>query len=182
MLRLFTALSLPFDVVETMTQHQTGLIAAHWRPAEALHITLAFYGEVDERKADDLATELGRIRAPGGAGPLEITLKGVGAFGDAHRSHTLWAGVEPNERLNILAARCRTAAERAGIRMEPRAYHPHLTLAYLKTQTNPDRIGTWIADHNLLSAPPFRADRFGLWSSTLSDSGSHYELEQDYPL
>ena len=65
--------------------------------------------------------------------------------------------------------------------MEPRLYRPHLTLAYLKTQTNPDRIGAWVTGHNLLHSPPIRIDRFGLYSSTLSADGSAYELEQTYP-
>lgn len=178
MLRLFTAIPIPFDVAATLARRQSGLPGARWRPAEALHVTLAFYGEVPERQADDLAAELARI--PGG--PFEIRLQGVGAFGDAHRSHTLWAGVDGGERLGVLAGRCRAAAERAGIRTEPRVYRPHLTLAYLKTQTNPDRIGAWITGHNLLSSPPIPVDRFGLYSSVLSEGGSHYELEREYPL
>ncbi|MGV3578580.1 RNA 2',3'-cyclic phosphodiesterase [Brevundimonas sp.] len=178
MLRLFTAVPIPFDVAETLKRRQTGLPGARWRGAEHLHITLAFYGEVDERRADDLSAELARI--PGGI--FDIELKGVGAFGDAHCSHTLWAGLEPNERLNVLAGRCKAAAERAGIRMEPRVYRPHVTLAYLKTQTNPDRIGAWITNHNLLHSPPIRVDRFGLYASTLTDDGSYYELEREYPL
>lgn len=178
MLRLFTAISIPFDLAETLARRQTGLPGARWRPAEALHVTLAFHGEVDERRAYDLAAELARI--PGGR--FHIELRGVGAFGDAHRSHTLWAGVAPNERLTVLSGRCRAAAERAGLRMEPRVYRPHLTLAYLKTQTNPDRIGAWITGHNLLHSPPMPVDRFGLYSSVLSDGGSHYELEREYPL
>ena len=178
MLRLFTALAIPFDAAEVLARRQTGLPGARWRTAEQLHVTLAFYGEVDERAADDLASELSRI--PGG--PFEIELKGVGAFGDAHRSHAVWAGVEPNERLTVLAGRCRSAAERAGVRMEPRAYRPHVTLAYLKTQTDPARVGAWIANHNLLHSPPIRIDRFGLYSSVLTDDGGHYDLEREYPL
>ncbi len=178
MLRLFTAVPIPFDVAETLARRQTGLPGARWRPGEALHVTLAFYGEVDQRRADDLAAELARV--PGG--PFDIVLKSVGAFGDAHRSQTLWAGVEPCERLDVLAGRCRAAAERAGIRMQPRVYRPHVTLAYLKTQTNPDRVGAWIANHNLLHSPAIRIDRFGLYSSVLSDTGGHYALERDYPL
>jgi len=178
MLRLFTAIPIPFDVAEALARRQTGLPGAKWRTAGQLHLTLAFYGEVEERRADDLAAELARI--PGGRFALE--LKGVGAFGDAHRSHTLWAGVEPSERLTVLAGRCKAAAERAGVRIEPCQYRPHLTLAYLKTQTNPDRIGAWITGHNLLHSPPIQVDRFGLYSSVLSDGGSHYELEREYPL
>ena len=178
MLRLFTAIPIPFDVAETLARRQTGLPGAKWRTGEQLHVTLAFYGDADERTADDLASELARVSG----GPFDIELKGVGAFGDAHRSHTIWAGVEPSERLNVLAGRCRSAAERAGIRMEPRTYRPHATLAYLKTQTNPDRIGAWITNHNLLHSPPIRVDRFGLYSSVLSDSGSQYLLEREYLL
>ncbi|WP_343791215.1 RNA 2',3'-cyclic phosphodiesterase [Brevundimonas kwangchunensis] len=179
MIRLFTALSIPWDVAETLKRRQSGLPGAKWRSEEQLHVTLAFYGEVSERTADDLAAELGRA-ATGGA--FEIELAGVGAFGDAHRSHTLWAGVQPSERLNVLAGRCRTAAERAGVVMERRDYRPHVTLAYLKPQTNPDRIGAWITGHNLLHSPPIRVDRFGLYSSVLTSDGSQYQLEREYLL
>ena len=179
MLRLFTALTLPPDVGDTLKRRQSGLPGARWRPLDALHVTLSFYGDTYERRADDLASELARVAGA----PFEIALKGVGCFGDDHRSHTLWAGVEtPNERLSVLAGRCKSAGERAGITMEARTYKPHVTLAYLKTQTNPDRIGAWMAGHNLLHSPPIRIDRFGLYSSVLTDSGSHYELEREYLL
>lgn len=179
MVRLFAALTLPPDVAEPLKRRQSGLPGARWRPLEALHVTLAFYGETDERRADDLASELARVAG----GPFEIVLKGVGAFGDNHRSHTIWAGVQtPNDPLSVLAGRCRKAGERANIPMERRDYRPHVTLAYLKPQTNPDRVGAWMAGHNLLQSPPIRIDRFGLYSSVLTEGGSHYELEREYLL
>ncbi len=179
MVRLFTALSVPDDVAEALARRQTGLPGARWRTRNQLHITLAFHGEIDGHRADDLAVELEKA---GAGGPFEVTLAGVGAFGDEHRARTLWAGTEPNERLSVLAGRCRSAAERAGIVVERRDYHPHLTLAYLKPETPPDRIGAWIAQHNLLHSPPLRIDRFGLYSSVLTQDGSHYELEREYRL
>ena len=163
MLRLFTALTLPPDVEETLKRRQSGLPGARWRPLDALHVTLAFYGVA--------------------GGPFEIVLKGVGAFCDDHRSHTLWSGIEtPNERLAVLAGRCKKAGERAGLTLEARDYRPHVTLAYLKPQTNPDRIGAWMAGHNLLHSPPIRIDRFGLYSSVLTGDGSQYALEREYLL
>ncbi|WP_298743323.1 RNA 2',3'-cyclic phosphodiesterase [uncultured Brevundimonas sp.] len=177
MIRLFTAVPIPEDVADALERRQSGLPGARWRTRDQLHLTLAFYGEIDERRADDLAAELGRAAT---GGPFDITLGGVGAFGDAHRSHALWAGVEPSERLSVLAGRCRAAGERAGVAMERRDYRPHVTLAYLKPQTNPDRIGAWIAGHNLLRSPPIRVDRFGLWSSVLGHDGSRYRLEREY--
>ncbi|MNE75466.1 RNA 2',3'-cyclic phosphodiesterase [compost metagenome] len=65
---------------------------------------------------------------------------------------------------------------------EKREYRPHVTLAYLKPQTNPDRIGAWITGHNLLHSPPIRIDRFGLYSSVLTGDGSVYSLEREYLL
>lgn len=179
MIRLFTALSVPGTVAESLAVRQTGLPGANWRTADQLHITLAFHGEIDERRADDLSVELERAAA---GGAFEIALSGVGAFGEGHRTHAIWAGVEPNERLSVLAGRCRNAAERAGISIERRDYRPHLTLAYLDARADPDRIGGWIAEHNLLHSPPIRVDRFGLYSSVLTRNGSRYDLEREYRL
>jgi 2'-5' RNA ligase len=106
MIRLFTALSVPDDVAEALARRQTGLPGASWRTADQLHITLAFYGEIDERRADDLSIELERAAT---GGPFEVSLSGVGAFGDGHRTHAIWAGVEANDRLSVLAGRCRSA-------------------------------------------------------------------------
>ena len=179
MIRLFAALALPIELTEPLLRRQQGLPGARWRPAEALHVTLAFYGEMGERTADDLAAELERAAT---GGPFDLSLSGVGAFGEGHRTHAIWAGVAENERLNVLAGRCRAAGERAGLALERRAYRPHVTLAYLKPQADPARIAAWMQGHNLLSSPAARVDRFGLYSSVLTHDGSHYELEREYLL
>lgn len=178
MVRLFAALSIPLEVAETLKRRQSGLPGARWRPEDALHVTLAFYGEMDERTADEVASELARVTGE----PFDIELSGVGAFGEGHRTHAIWAGVAPNDRLNVLAGRCRAAGERAGLTLEKRAYRPHVTLAYLKPQADPDRIGAWITGHNLLHSPAFWIDRFGLYSSVLTHDGSRYALEREYLL
>ena len=179
MVRLFTALAVPPDIAETLVRRQTGLPGAAWRPPEALHITLSFYGEMTLRQADDLDGEL--VRAAG-RGPLSLSLAGVGAFGDGHRARTLWAGVGPDERLTALAARCEAAGRRAGLDPPRRTYHPHVTLAYLKPTVRDDRLAAWIQGHNLLQSPAFRLDHFGLYSSLTGPQGGAYTLEQEYPL
>lgn len=177
MLRLFAAIAVPHDIAEALARRQRGLPGARWRPPESLHVTLAFYGEVDEPTADDLDAELTRARVD----PFMLSLSGVGAFGEGWRTHALWAGVAPSEPLGVLAGRCRAAGRRAGVAMESRQYRPHVTLAYLK-RAEPDRVGAWMTNHNLLASPPFRVDRFGLYSSVLTDEGSHHRLEREHPL
>ncbi|MFN4287868.1 MAG: RNA 2',3'-cyclic phosphodiesterase [Brevundimonas sp.] len=183
MLRLFAALALPPDISEGLKRHQTGLVGARWRPEEALHITLAFYGEMDRHRAEDLAAELSRIHQS----PFSLELAGVGAFDDgsgqsrSSSARAVWAGLEASEPLVLLASRARAAGQRAGLRMEARRYVPHVTLAYLKG-TPDDRLAAWITGHNRLHSPSFRVDRFGLYSSELTHAGSHYTLLREYLL
>lgn len=177
MIRLFAAIALPEDVAEGLAVRQYGLEGARWRPEESLHITLAFYGEVREDRADDLDAELSGI----GGLPFNIALAGVGTFGEGDDLGALWAGVVDNPDLTRLAGRCETAARRAGVRVESRSYRPHVTLAYLR-RADPREVAIWVQSHNLLKSPPFVVDRFGLYSSHRTHEGSHYRLEQEYRL
>ena len=177
MIRLFSALSLPPEIAETLIQRQSGLAGAPWRPPESLHITLRFFGEIAETTADDLDAELSRVSGA----TLMLELQGVGAFGDGGDIHAVWAGVAENPALRQLARRCETAARRAGLKADARSYRPHVTLAYLNG-ADPTSVAAWIQAHNLLRSPPFRIEAFDLYSSRLGSEGSRYRLERRYGL
>jgi 2'-5' RNA ligase len=177
MIRLFAALTPPPEIAEALASRQQGLAGALWRPPEALHITLRFFGEIAETAADDLDVELAGV----GRGPLTLELSGVGAFGDGDDLHAVWAGVAESPGLRQLARRCEMAARRAGLKAETRSWRPHLTLAYL-SGVEPAAVAAWIQANNLLRSPPFRIDAFGLYSSRLGADGSHYRLERLYRL
>lgn len=177
MLRLFTALAVPDEIGEGLMRRQHGLPGARWRPLEALHVTLRFFGEVREDVAADLDAELAGISAR----PMSLELEGVGAFGEGEDIHAVWAGVVENADLRLLAGRCESAARRAGLKGENRLYHPHVTLAYLR-RPDPEQVAGWIRTNNLLRSPAFAVDRFGLYSSWRTSEGSRYTLERDYPL
>lgn len=177
MIRLFAALAVPDDVGEPLLRRQQGIPGARWRPLEALHITLRFFGDLREDVADDLDAELSTIAGT----PFDVELEGVGAFGEGEDIHAVWAGVAENPPLRHLAARCESAARKAGLKAETRAYRPHVTLAYLR-RPEPDRVAAWIQGHNLLKSPPFRVASFGLYSSRQGPDGSVYRLEREYRL
>ena len=177
MIRLFAAIAIPEEIGTTLLPRQDRLPGARWRPLEALHITLRFIGDVPENLAGDLDAELTTV----GGGPLELSLAGVGAFGEGADIHAVWAGVEENEGLRHLARSCEIAARRAGLKPDTRAYKPHVTLAYLR-RPNPAEVAAWIQENNLLRTEPFRITSFGLYSSWQSDQGSWYRLEREYPL
>lgn len=177
MIRLFAAVETPPEIREELTARQHGLSGARWRPEESLHLTLRFFGEVAENTARDLDAELAGISGA----PFELSLEGVGAFGEGRDLRVLWAGVTPNPELDRLASRCEAAARRAGLKPEKRPFHPHVTLAYLKG-AEPEKVAAWIQSHNLMRTPPFRVTWFGLYSSWLSQEGSRYDLEREYAL
>ena len=177
MIRLFAAIALPEDVAEGLAVRQYGLEGARWRPEETMHITLRFFGDVREDKADDLDAELSGI----GGSPFEISLAGVGAFGEGDNINAIWAGVVDNPQLSQLAARYEAAARRAGVKVDSRVYRPHVTLAYMR-HPDPRDVAVWVQSHNLLKSPPFAVDGFGLYSSHRTSEGSRYRLEREYRL
>lgn len=177
MVRLFAAIAIPAEIGQALTRRQAGLEGARWRPAETLHVTLKFYGEIREDIARDLDAELAAI----GGGGFDIALEGVGAFGEGPDIHAIWAGVAESAELRRVAKGCETAGRRAGLRAESRHYRPHVTLAYLR-HADPVKVAAWIQGNNLLKSPPIRVDRFGLYSSILGKEGSHYRLEAEYQL
>jgi 2'-5' RNA ligase len=177
MIRLFAAMAIPQEIAEGLARRQQGLPGARWRPAEALHVTLRFFGEVSEAVADDLDAELSSVAGEA----LTLQLEGVGAFQDGDDIHAVWAGLAENPPLRQLAKRCEGAARKAGLAPDKRIWRPHLTLAYLR-RAEPARVAAWVQGHNLLKSPPFRVASFGLYSSRLGHDGSSYGLEREYPL
>ncbi len=177
MIRLFAAVPVPHEIAEALVRRQTGVPEARWRPAETLHVTLRFFGDVREDAADEMDLALEGV----GGGPFALSLEGVGAFGDAADVRAIWAGVAVSEPLKRLAGRCESAARKAGLKSEARAYRPHVTLAYLR-RPDPASVAAWIQANNLLKSPEFGVDRFGLYSSWPTSEGSRYRLEREYPL
>jgi 2'-5' RNA ligase len=179
MIRLFAAIAVPDEIAEGLLRRQQGLGGAAWRPREALHITLRFFGDMAEDMARDLDEALAATEPAGPA--LDLSLTGVGAFGEGRDIHAVWAGVAESPSLRRLAARCESVARGVGLKAETRVYRPHVTLAYLR-RPDPDAVARWIQAENLLHSPDFRVDRFGLYSSWRTHEGSRYRLEAEYPL
>lgn len=177
MIRLFAAIAIPPEIAEGLVARRTPLAGARWRPAECLHITLRFFGDVAEDVADDIDQGLEAIVGS----PFDLTLEGAGSFGEGDRLRALWAGVVPSQELNVLAGRCERVARSAGLKAETRSFMPHVTLAYLKGAES-RHVAAYIQAHNLLKSPTFRVEGFGLYSSWRSADTSVYRLERRYKL
>lgn len=123
-MRLFAAVDPPVDDLLVPVDDRL-----RWLPREQWHVTLAFYGEVDEARAATLQEVLARAAAR--SRPFRIRLSGAGTFPrQSRKARVVWLGMDGEvEEMRRLADRCAGAGRRARIAMEDRAFRPHLTLA-----------------------------------------------------
>jgi len=174
--RLFVALRPPEPIRDLLIDAMDDSPDLRWQDEEQLHLTLRFIGEVDRPVAEDVAAALGRIRAA----RFEVRLSGVGRF-EQRGSGALWAGVEPKAPLAALAAKVERACRSAGLEPEPRAFHPHITLARWKGRRTRE-VHDFLERRRGFSSEPFEVDRFILFESRLSRHGAHYEAAASYEL
>ena len=100
-----------------------------WIPAERLHLTVRFIGEVDEARAAAIATTLSSLDAPAFA----IEFIGAGAFPARGAPRVLWAGVGAGlDALNALEVDVSRRLASCDVPREDQPYRPHLTLARIR--------------------------------------------------
>jgi len=115
--RLFIALPIAEDVIAELARvARDGPRDWRWVKPDAMHLTLAFLGEVEEGRV--AAAERALRRGAEGAPALELAAAGLGAFPDQRRARVLWAGVAGD--LRQLAA-LQTGIALGGRRRRPAA-------------------------------------------------------------
>jgi 2'-5' RNA ligase len=178
MIRAFVALALPEPVRFDLMLLQNGLPLPRPVPAENLHLTLVFLGELPEPVVADVDLELARLRVPG----FEVALTGLDVFGGP-RPRAAYVGAATNPALAHLQSKVSAAARAAGVEIEGRRFVPHVTLARLKPgEVDPQRLGQALALRGGYTAPRFRAEDFRLFRSWLGQGGATYREIARYPL
>jgi 2'-5' RNA ligase len=137
--RLFVALDLPESFKAALLEAAADLRAARedlrWTPADNIHLTLAFLGELDGKGAA-LAAEAARRTAEATA-PFELSFGGLVAFPRRGAARILAAGMARGSReCAAAAARLEDELERVGAEAayafrerERRPFAAHATLA-----------------------------------------------------
>src|SRR5205807_1842645 len=137
-------------------------VRASWTREENQHLTLKFLGDVPV--ADIPKLSLAVEAATHAASPFELAVSGCGAFPPHGQPKVLWIGVlsEPpassplrlgevgvrarslaggrSGSLGMLHATLETECFRAGFPREQRPFHPHLTIARLRSSKGARRL------------------------------------------
>jgi 2'-5' RNA ligase len=164
-MRVFLALELPgaikeylLTVTKTMSQRVSGV---KWVKAEGFHVTLKFFGEIGEKKAQEIEGALQGINKKQMASAVQ--LKEINAFPDLMRPRvivvTFQEGVDNVKAIFHDIESCLLAV---GIQKEGRGFIPHITLGRVK-----DMIPLLKSSIMLLEEKRFLLDNLVLYQSTL---------------
>lgn len=176
--RLFFALSLPASLSDALDDLAEGIPDARWALENDYHLTLAFLGEVPPGRRRDAEDAARRVRVA----PLEIQLRGVGAFPRRPPARVLWAGIDPEPRLLTLQRRLCAELRADGFLLEQRRFHPHVTLARLDRDVPRGPVSDWLVAHMSFGPRSFRVTRFQLLESEASSGAPRYRLLQSFGL
>lgn len=175
-MRLFVGLIPPDEVLEDLDEFlDVRREHAPFRWSRHLHLTLAFMGEAEPWRVDEL---IGRLVAVGERhAPFEAAIAGGGAFPDVARARVLWAGLSSQRPLEALATGARNAAVASGVEVDGQRFRPHLTLGRL----NPPRdVVKWVRLLDTYRSPAWTVDSVALVQSHLKEH--RHEVLAEVPL
>ncbi len=131
-IRAFIAIDLPGDLQKRLEQVSARLkqrvnrSAVRWVPANNLHLTLKFLGDVSEANLDLLKEVLQSVVAEHSS--FEFSVGGLGAFPTMRRPRVIWVGIEAPPELTAVQSALENRLARLGYSPEERPFSAHLTL------------------------------------------------------
>jgi len=181
--RLFAALELPPAVAEQVgeriEQERAALPAASWVRSANLHLTLAFFGDVDEARVEPLGAALAQVAA--GLDPFAVHLGGAGGFPEHGAIRVVWLAIEPAQELARLSGRLRAAAEICGVASDAKPFRAHVTLARCRRPW-PGRWRGALERLELAGASAIEVRSAALMASELGAGGPIYRRLAELPL
>ncbi len=188
--RLFCALELPPELLAQLTEVQAAFKAAtprgsvRWARPQGIHITLKFYGDVAAERVPDL--EAGLKRAAAAAGPIALTVQGLGVFPNPIQPQVIWAGLLGDVApITQLAAQVEAEGVALGFAAEKRPFKPHLTLGRVRANLRPaDQVDLmrFVEQAQQQTLGQLRADTLSLMASELRPMGAVYDRLFTAPL
>lgn len=155
-------------------------VHTRWTPAENLHLTLAFLGEVDAVRLPEVAAAA--QSAAGGAHRFELVLQGLGAFDSLQRARVLFLqAVQGAAPLAAVAAAFVDALPRQLRPQDRRRFSAHLTLARPRTPPAAAELAPLV---EALRGRAFHVpvEAISIMESRLSPLGASYQERARSPL
>lgn len=152
-----------------------------WVPAERLHVTLKFLGEIPEDRLPALVeAATAAVRA---VASHDVSFEGVGGFPNLRRPRVVWLGMDASPSLARLAGNLDGVGALVGVPLESRPFRPHVTLARAKAPLTPGS-GARLVQRAAEVGVRFRMTvrDVALVRSRPGAAGSHYDVLSTIPL
>lgn len=172
-MRLFSAVEIPdkaqSEIAEISKRIETQA-RVKWVKRENLHITLKFFGEVDESEPIEEILE----ESVKNTESIDVSLSGVDAFPSKDFVRVIWVGVEKGEEgLISIFKGIEERAEEIGFEKENRDFIPHVTLGRVKR-------GKMKLPKIKFNYNAFRVNNITLFKSTLTPGGPIYRVVKKF--
>ena len=165
--RLFAAIELPDSLKESLVRLEPEIRGARWVPAEQMHLTLGFFGDVDPIIEEKLRDRLTAIQWSA----FFLPLIGLGTFPAKGRPKIIWIGVGTGHpHLFQLHKRVQDAAVSVGLEGDLKPWHPHMTLARCR-DVSPESVRPFLKANAEFDAGMVHVESFVLHSSKLTPTG-----------
>lgn len=178
-MRTFLAVDLEDEVMDNINllvqRYQSIDRNIKWVRPENIHITLFFFGEMDEYVLNKLEVLIKKSLES--MYTFRVTVKGISAFPSLKIPRVIWIGVEnKSHELNTIFDSIQNGVkeENLDVNRETRDYTPHITLGRVKSYPNPKLIGEMKASEGKIFGS-FQVKDIVLYKSTLTRSGPLYE-------
>jgi 2'-5' RNA ligase len=182
--RTFVAIELPEVVkrgIAEIKNQYSDMEGVSWIKPEGAHLTIKFLGEIGRDVVDGLACALEPVMAK--VKPFKLKIEDVGVFPNLSKPRVLWLGVKEEKNLKQIHLKVDEEARKVGINKEEKNYHPHITIARIKSDEPPQRLKEFLKE---FKGKTFWTDvdvkSIVIYKSILRPDGAEYEKLYEIPL
>lgn len=170
--RLFVGLELPESCRETLAALNPRIKGLRWLPADQLHLTMSFLGNIERVQEECLKRAFADVRVP----PFFLPIQGIGTFGTPLPT-VVWAGVgHGHPHLFALHRHIQDAVLRENLEPDLKPFHPHITIGRAR-RVSRALLKPFLRKHTDSEFGLWKVTGFALYSSALSPDGPSYTVE-----
>ena len=177
-IRTFIAIEISQEVRVEVVKHINHLrreapnVRASWSREDNLHLTLKFLGNAPVSQISTVSQAAAAAAAA--TEPFELTVGGCGWFPPHGKPKVMWIGIEdPDARLRQLHDALQERCAEAGFDRDGRPFHPHLTIARLRSPAGSRHLAETHKAHGF-PAQRLRVSELVVFRSELLREGSKH--------
>ena len=187
-MRVFIAVDINQQIKEAISRLQeqlqrksgVGKGQAIWVKPDAMHLTVKFLGEIDDKQLDSVRKTVEEIVKKYKS--FELSVESVGFFG-GKAAKVLWVGsVKGSDNLSALAKDIEESLSQAGFAKEEREFAAHLTICRIKDFSAGKRLAELAGGLTDFNAGIVLIDAVKIYQSQLTPAGPIYTEMANYKL